>query len=219
MYNLLCKYACIIEPIGIERDLADHCIIGHHHGNRTEQHLQIVRQLRAPGVARIHRDENVTRRIELQVRIFKGKLDNLLRDGMLNGEYLLRHDRKHFQLDTVELIEARPRAGLSETLEELAERLVVQPVGTVEHDTLFGDGFGKIFARFRLTGTRRTFRCTTKVELEGTHQRAEASIGEGSRNETSRIAEILHAVLEVGSYHANTDVTLLVIVVYAPVVP
>lgn len=34
------------EAVGVERDLADHGVVRHHHGHRPEQHLQIVRQFR-----------------------------------------------------------------------------------------------------------------------------------------------------------------------------
>jgi len=49
---------------------------------------------------------------------------------------LLCYDRQHFQLNTVELVETRPRTGLSQTLEELAHRLEVEAVRTVEHHAL-----------------------------------------------------------------------------------
>ena len=42
----------------------------------------------------------------------------------------------HLDVDTVELVKARPRALLRETREEAAHELVVEPVRTVEDDTV-----------------------------------------------------------------------------------
>lgn len=36
-------------------------VVGHHHGDRAEQRLQVVGQLRAARVARVHRDERSAR--------------------------------------------------------------------------------------------------------------------------------------------------------------
>lgn len=42
-----------------------------------------------------------------------------------NAEDLLSDNRKHFQFDTIELVEACPCTGRGETLEELTHRFVV----------------------------------------------------------------------------------------------
>ena len=54
-------------------------------------------------------------------------LDTTL-DGDLDTLDLLGHHRQHFQLNTVELIEARPGARLSKSLEELAHGFVIETI-------------------------------------------------------------------------------------------
>ena len=98
--------------------------------------LKIVRQFLSPGVARVHRDEDGAGWIKHEFSAFKYELFHALSDCRLNAVDLLSDDRQHFQFNAVELIETRPRTGLRETFEELAHRLVVEPVGTVEHYAL-----------------------------------------------------------------------------------
>ena len=65
----------------------------------------------------------------------------------LNGSNLLCHDRQHLNVNTVELIEARPGACTGQSLEELAHGHKVKLVGTVEHNTLDSHRLGKILGR------------------------------------------------------------------------
>ena len=99
--------------------------------------LEVVRQLLSAGVTRVHRDEDGTRRVQHQLGSFEVEPRHSLVDGDLNALDLLRNHRQYFQLYPVEFVEARPGARLRKTVEELAHRLVVQPVRhTVEHHAL-----------------------------------------------------------------------------------
>ena len=71
----------------------------------------------------------------------------------LNSENLLRHHRQHLEIDSVELIEARPGTARGKTLEELAQGNVIETIGAVEHNALLGDGFGQILGRLGFAGT------------------------------------------------------------------
>lgn len=51
--------------------------------------------------------------------------------------------------------------SLKRNLEELSEGNVIETIGTVEHDTLFGDGFRQVLGGLRLTRAGRTFWSTT----------------------------------------------------------
>jgi len=62
----------------------------------------------------------------------------------LNGGDLLCHDRQHLNVDPVELIQACPRTGTGEPLEELSHGHEVKLVGAVEHYTLNGHRLSKI---------------------------------------------------------------------------
>lgn len=60
------------------------------------------------------------------------------------------NQRAHLDVDTVELVEARPRPLLREARKESPHDLVVEPVRAVEDDTVYGQGLRQILSRFRL---------------------------------------------------------------------
>jgi len=102
----------------------------------AETDLQVVRKFLPSGISRIHRDEDGAGWIKYEFGAFEDELFHALGDCRLYAVYLLSNDGQHFQLNAVELIEARPRTGLSKTFEELAHRFVVEAVRTVEHYAL-----------------------------------------------------------------------------------
>lgn len=67
--------------------------------------------------------------------------------AVVDQQNLLRNHTQHFDVDAVELVEARPGTAGRESLEELAHRNVVQTVGTVEHHALHRKSLGKIWKR------------------------------------------------------------------------
>ena len=106
------------------------------HTNKLSEHLEVVGQFGATRVTGVHRDEDGAAAVERQLSAFEIELLEVLGDCALNGLHLLRDHGQHLQLDAVEFVEARPRARLRQTLEELAHRFVVEAVRAVEHDTL-----------------------------------------------------------------------------------
>ena len=56
--HLLGEQLAPCEALGHEHVLADHARVGRHHGHRPEERLEVVGQLGAAGVARVHRDED-----------------------------------------------------------------------------------------------------------------------------------------------------------------
>ena len=74
-----------------------HRVVGHHHRARPEEGLEVVGQLRATGVARVHRDEDRACRVERQV----GSLEKEARDALgaraLDREDLLRDHAEHLR--------------------------------------------------------------------------------------------------------------------------
>ena len=56
------------EAHAVERDLADERVVGHHHGDGAEEHLQVIGQLLPARVARVHGDEDGTCWIQGQLR-------------------------------------------------------------------------------------------------------------------------------------------------------
>ena len=101
-------------------------------------YLEVIRQLLSACVARVHRDKHGAGGVEGQLCTLKDEAFQAGIDSVLNGRDLLRHDGQDFEFDAVEFVEARPRSGLRETLEELTHSLEVKAVGTVEDDALKG---------------------------------------------------------------------------------
>ena len=102
--------------------------------------LEIVGQLGAAGVPGVHGDEHGAGGVEGELGALEEELLLVGLDGALDAVDLLRHHGQHLQLDAVELVEARPGAGLRQPLEELAHGLVVETVGAVEHHALRLEG-------------------------------------------------------------------------------
>ena len=104
--------------------------------SKLSEHLEVVGQFGATRVTGVHRDEDGAAAVERQLSAFEIELLEVLGDCALDGLHLLCDHGQHLQLDAVELVEARPRARLRQTLEELAHRFVVETVRAVEHDAL-----------------------------------------------------------------------------------
>ena len=99
-------------------------------------YLEVVRQLLPARVAGVHGDEHGTGGVKGQLRALEHEAFQVGIDSVLDGRYLLGYDGQYLKLNAIELVEARPCARLCQTLEELAHRLEVQAVGTVEDHTL-----------------------------------------------------------------------------------
>ena len=52
---------------GVERDLANEGVVGHHHSDGSEEHLQVVGQLLATRVAGVHGNEHGARRVQCEL--------------------------------------------------------------------------------------------------------------------------------------------------------
>ena len=88
----------------------------YHHSHRTEQRFQIIRELGAAGVPRIHRDKYGAGRIKTQLGALEHQ-SRLARDYCpLYCQDLLCDDGQYLEVDPIELVEARPGAGGGETL-------------------------------------------------------------------------------------------------------
>ena len=97
-------------------------------------------------------------------------------------------------MDSVELVEAGPRAGTGKTLEELCHREVVESVGAVEDDTLRGHGLAEILDRLGLARSGGALGGATVHEVDRAHQGAVAAIRQGRDDQAALVAEVLVGV-------------------------
>mmetsp|Transcript_66797 Transcript_66797/g.204493 ORF Transcript_66797/g.204493 Transcript_66797/m.204493 type:complete len:265 (-) Transcript_66797:110-904(-) len=109
--NLLRQRTGNAVTVRVELDLGDHRIIGNHHRHGPVQRLEIVGQLGAARVTRVHGDERITRPLDWQCGSsleLEHRQPGL--DGVLDLQHLLRNDAQDLRIDAVELIEASPTA-------------------------------------------------------------------------------------------------------------
>ena len=99
-------------------------------------YLEVVRQLLPACISGVHGDEHGAGGVESQLRAFEHEAFEVGIDSILDGRDLLGYDGQHLELNAVELVEARPGARLRQAFEELAHRLEVQAIRTVEHHAL-----------------------------------------------------------------------------------
>ena len=204
-----------LEALGEEHHLGDERVVGDHHGHRPEQRLEVVGQLRAPRVAGVHGDEHRERMHELHLAALEDELRDPTFHGVLNRQELLRHHREHLDVDAVELVEARPRAALRQTGEELAHELVIQVIAAVEHHALHAQRLPEVFRGLRLAGARRARGRAAELQVHRAGEGHVAPVRHGRHHQPGLRAEVLVRVLEirVGLAHRAH------VVVVVPVVP
>ena len=168
-----------------EHHLADHRVVGDHHRDRAEEHLEVVGQLNAAGVARVHRDERVARHLEGQLGALKIELLDSRRLSADDGQDLLCDHREDLELDAVELVKARPRARRSQALEKLGHREVIEAVGAVHDDGLACDGLAQVLGGLSLARARGALGRAAEVELQRARERTIAAVGERRDDETA----------------------------------
>eukprot|EP00982_Pelagococcus_subviridis_P002511 19187-Pelagococcus_subviridis.AAC.2 len=142
------------EPLAHEHVFANQLQIRDAHGHRSEQRLERLRELRATGVAGVHRDERHRGRAQRNLHVFKHEL-RLLRANRVEDRLVLRRAHgQHRHRDAVELVEAAPRASLRQALVRLPHRLVIHLIGAVEDVHLNAERATEILHRLRLARPR-----------------------------------------------------------------
>ena len=85
----------------------------------------------------VHGNEISTGGIEFDVLPLKHEPEVLTVLGLFNHQDLLGHHRQHLQVNPIKLVKAAPASRLGQTREELAQRVVLQTLWAVKHNTLF----------------------------------------------------------------------------------
>lgn len=79
-------------------------------------------------------------------------------------------------------------------LEEFPQSNIVQTVGAVEDDALFGHCLGQILRGLRLSSPGRTLGSTAQMQMQRPEQRPITPIGQRSDDQTPGVAQILVTV-------------------------
>ena len=200
-----------LEALGRELDLDDGRKVGRAHGNAAEERLEVLGQLGAPRVARVHRNEGTHRALEGNLLLLE---DDLVCDGLDTVEQsavLAGDHREHLDRDAVELVEAAPRARLRKPHEDVCHRLVVHLVGAVHHNDPDGEASTEILGRLGLACTRRARGRAAQTEAERLRERDVAAVGEAGDHEAAWVAHVLVRVLELGVRDVDHAVALLLV--------
>jgi len=108
-----------VESSTIKHDFTDERSVRDSHRHSSKQCLQVVRQLSTSHTKWIHRDEDGTVRLERNLGSFKSYLSQLFTLRLLDTDDQLGDHRENPDLNSVELIEARPGTARSKAFKEL----------------------------------------------------------------------------------------------------
>jgi hypothetical protein len=107
-------------------------------------------------------------------------------------------------MDSVELIEATPKTGLTETFEDLGHIHEVLLGGTVGYDDENTEGTTHILYGLRFTGTGGSSGSTTEVHVESLSEGDVAPIGQWSNTESLLSSEEFIRVVDLPVGNLNT---------------
>ena len=165
--------------------------------------LQIVGEVASSGIARIHRNEDTHISVELAGITHQFYTGQLSEHSLLDSQDLLRASRKDSLFQSVELIEAAPRADLAETSENTTHGSIIETLVAVEYKHESPQLSAKHLNTFRLSSTSRSEWISTETKVKGLGEREVAAIGQRSMHETFTDAQVFKAVEERGVRHLN----------------
>ncbi len=176
--HLLSQRPRVIKALAEEQDLGDVVRVRHAHADRPEHGLEIVGELSAASVARVHGDEDAAGGHEPHHAFLDVAGGRAGGEGLDNGHDLLCHHGQHLDVDAVELVETAPGACLGKATEVAAHRLVVEALRAVDHDNVHAQRFAQVLDGLGLAGAGGALGRATAVVLQGCGERHVAAVGE-----------------------------------------
>jgi hypothetical protein len=189
--ELLGKWLGSLETFSHEHVLHDHSKIRNDDINVSEEILKILRKLLSTNVTRIHSNECTASGIKGNLLFLEDESSFTSENGVTNLFELGGTYREYLSSKSVELIEAYPSSGSSDTSKDVSHSDVVHLIGTVEYVTRFSEGICQILSRFCLTSTGWTSGSTSHLHVKSLGSCYINSISERSNNESRTIAKIL----------------------------
>ena len=148
-----------------------------HHRTWAKERLKVFGQLRAPGVSGIHRYPSTDGVDQVDFLFLKHEPCLVGSDALKDRAVLPSDDREHLNSDSIELVEAAPRARLCEAREELAGNLVVHLVGAIRDNDPDGEPAPEVFRRLSLAGAGGALRRAAHHQPERLSECDVASVG------------------------------------------
>mmetsp|Transcript_110735 Transcript_110735/g.352711 ORF Transcript_110735/g.352711 Transcript_110735/m.352711 type:complete len:877 (-) Transcript_110735:5495-8125(-) len=184
-------------------DLRNERLVRRGHGHGSEELLQVVRQVRAAGVAGVHRHEDTDVGVEPHRLAQDLDLLLVLLVAGLDRQDLFTHRRQDPLLKTVELVKAAPSADLAEADEDAAHGLEVETLVAAEDKHEAAHGAAQGLHGLRLACACRTEGVGTEPHVQRLRERQEAAVCKRCLHELVGDAQVLEAVEECGICHAD----------------
>jgi hypothetical protein len=131
--ELFSKHFGGYETLSHQHVFANKLKIWDDHSNWSEQSFETLWQLGSTEITWVHGDESTASWIKRNLITLDGESLSSLSDGVCHRLELDGAHREHLWHKSVELIEASPRSGGSQSLEDLGHTLVIHLIGAVEY--------------------------------------------------------------------------------------
>lgn len=201
-----------VETAGGKFDTLDNLPIRNHHSDGSELHLQVLWQLLSTSVTGVHSNEEAEFRVHADlVTVSEDEEATAMFLRLQDNVDLLGSDGEDRKVDSVELIEATPRTGLSETLVNSSETSEIHLIGAVEDDAVFSKSFSHIFGSFGFTSTGGTSGSATESHTKSLSEGDVTSISKWRNNKTVSATKELVLVLEVDVSNGDGTSSLVVV--------
>ncbi|KAF4513698.1 hypothetical protein G6O67_000939 [Ophiocordyceps sinensis] len=206
-HRLLRELFGLVETLRVEHDFGNELLVRLRHGHAAKELLQVVGQVGAARVARVHGDEDAGVFVHAQLAAHQLNLRLAVLCALLKAELnvlnLLRDGRQDPFLEAVKLVETAPSTNLADSEENAAHGLKVECVVAAKDEGESAELNAQSLDRLRLAGSGRSVWRASEALAQGLREGEEASVGEGGSDETFRNAQILEAVVELGIGHPD----------------
>ena len=181
------------------------------HGDASKQLDEVVWQMRAARVRRVHRHKDARRWLDrhawTEVRL-RGRCERVL-----NRLDLLRDARQHMLVEAIKLVKAAPGTDAAQPHKEAAHRTQIKLRVAIKYQHKAPQFGAECLDRLRLARTCRAKRRTATPRCQRVRQRHEARGRERRLHEPLLQAEDLEAIVKRSMRHADDDASPLLHVV------
>ena len=134
--NLRRQRLGVMESLREQQDFANLGLVRLCHGDRSEQLLQVIGEVRTAGIVGIHRDKDSNILIHLYRLVHQHNLVVIL-ERPLDTLDLLRDGRHDSFFESIEFIKAAPSADLTETQKDATNSVEIKALVTAEYENKF----------------------------------------------------------------------------------
>ena len=216
-HHLACERAGGRKAMHTQENVHDVLGIRLRHGDATKELDEVVWQMRAARVRRVHRDKDARRWLDRHAWTevsLRGR-----RERVLNRLNLLRDARQHMLVEPIKLVKAAPGTDAAQPHKEAAHRTQIELRVAIKYQHKAPEFGAQCLDRLRLARTSRTKRRTATPGCQRMCQRHEARCRERCLHEPLLQAEDLEAIFKRSMRQADDDASPLLHVVSQLLLP